>query len=314
MSEITVPRRAFLQGCAMLSGVLAAGSVGGWGLNNLARKLASNDPKTDSLASSTGELYEALKKQIYEYKPPFEAQRKTVELRDFPLIRARRADDFIENLPKELELIINLIDQKVDDPIINPNLSDLPWFVIAGDLDYFRPPTLRQILSRLYTDMSGGFLEVNTQAIQTDTFAYLSDTTYGLNNGLPQLKKTVITFNADAIETNLYPSLENKSVKLPISNLQLLIVLLYEYGHRLSNIQDIVLLQKTGFFQRFPSQSPDDAKATIEEFREINWKTGYRYSFAQNQLIMEFQRAIAALAGDPNGKVVGLERNESLDI
>lgn len=225
--------------------------------------------------------------------------------KDFPL-KYPTAEEFIGQALKCVDRLVSLLGNKESDPFINPDLSALRWFkeVKAG---YFNPPTLLQLLKRLSEDIKSGFVVL--EAVESDYPAsQWTETFINPDDDVPHLNKTHILLSK-GIQNECYPDLHNPSKKVTISNLGITTLLLYEYGGRLQKLASLIFLRdKEKKFEGVRDLTPEIVNKAIETEEQRLFDNGYRRSRDQNVLQLALARSIAAIAGNPQARVVGLER------
>jgi len=302
--QYTLSRRNFLEGA--FAGALAAGPIGWWFGQTVSQQ---PDPRLVVLNDAVGKLPVPA-----EYTPSFQEKRPIVALskEQFPVVPIHSTEEFFSRVKDDLAILITRVAERQSDPDVNPDLSALPWFIYTSGLDYFQPPTLLTLLRDLQNDLNKGFVELEKVTDPSYSPMAAVRSVYRTGDKAPFIWRTVISFNTRAIAQETYPGLDNPSLRVPITNLNLLLILFYEYGNRFQDIWIITYLNKVGFFNQFPVYSEAEAAKVIDDFKALmKQEKAFRFSAAQNYMQMALHRSIAALAGDSNGKVRGLERNEN---
>lgn len=234
-----------------------------------------------------------------------------LENKDFPLAYPS-VEEFIRQTPECVERLTGLIERHQDDPLINPDLSTLRWFKEVN-ADYLKPPNLLSAMKCLLNDL-GDTNWVLLEKWEQGGLSAGNRTDIQIRKGSPDLGRTHIVYDSEDIKNARYSCLDNSDKVVPISNLSLTVLTLYEYAGRLQDIATLVSLKNRKIFDNIYPLTEEAVKKAIKDENDELFKTGYRLSCDQNILQLALVRAIASLAGNPTGKVVGLERHMGWNI
>lgn len=229
----------------------------------------------------------------------------------FPLVYPT-GEEFIVRALSCVEQLASLIETRKNDLFVNPNLPALRWFREVND-GYLKPPTLLQVFEILKSDLRNKLVVLKKWDMPIGRVGNWTDIFIG-TDGQPYLEKTHIVLNCDGVRNDRYPSLDSPQKMVPISNLGLTAWVLYEYGSRLQDITTMIFLNNSGRFNGIKGLTPEKVRAEIERANQASFQTGYRRSRDQNLLQLAFVRSVAALAGNPSGKVVGLESHMDWEL
>lgn len=270
---------------------------------------------------------------IATYEPAFNQQRPLVE---FPreTLSVHEVSDLDEYLDKglqqDLQKLLGHLEQFASDPIVNPDISVFRWMRMAPNESYFSPANLIQLFRIFVSDSEKKWIEIHAVGdinIPRALAATHTDFVEGPNGS--SLGKTTILLNGDQIREQKYASLKNGTESTGITNLNLIMVLFYEYANRLNTIGSLVYLktllsedQKTAFPGSIRSLAgiladektirAAEVEKHTQELSVQEFASGIRLSSEQNTLVLWLQRAFAASLGDESAKIIGLERNETV--
>jgi hypothetical protein len=244
-----------------------------------------------------------------EYNPPFQETRQAVELKGFDVSYKINVETLKEDLLRDLERLNGLIEQRQDDPNVNPDISHLQWIRDVGDwYGAFQPPTLLQMMRLLEDNIREDWVKVGAiDPDQKDQPIAQIYSTYNIIDGSQHLGDSHIEFCQ-----RWFSGIETYTDKPPLSNLNMLVTLAYEYANRLCTTSNLIMLKNSGFFKENPPQDNDELRALVNKFAAHRKDKGNPQSKEQNIFQYMVHRSIAALAGDPNGIVKGLDHNESI--
>ncbi|PIQ70228.1 hypothetical protein COS55_01335 [Candidatus Shapirobacteria bacterium CG03_land_8_20_14_0_80_40_19] len=133
-------------------------------------------------------------------------------------------------------------------------------------------------------------------------------------SGRPHLRETHIHLNKEDIAASLYPCLENSERQVRISNLGLTVLMFYEYLNRMQKIGLLFGMKEEGCFKNISNLTEEGVKKIVGERGKELILNGYRFSRDQNIGQLALVVSIAALAGNPEAGVVGLERHMNWEI
>lgn len=262
-----------------------------------------------------------LSRGTIDYLPPTDKRRKVVRLPQaiFPTNPLESLPDFFKAAPAYLESTIDIIAKNENDRNFNPDFSHLYTFDMLSQYNEWNPGTLLTTLRLLHQDISNKgknviLVEGNEEDNVKDNMMGRSAATFTpltmSDNNTPRILPSTMSFYPNIL-SQTYPSLENPNENIPISHIGLLPILVYEYMNRLNAIADVSILgDKIQLFQNYHFTTKEFNEAANDLFR-IMHKYGRRYSAENNTVQLGIIRSLAAMAGDPTGKVVGLERSEA---
>ena len=249
-----------------------------------------------------------------EYEPPFQQSRPIVALsdKDFELVRPKTAQEFLNRVTGDLIRIRLLIEERQHDPVVNPDLGDLVWYQQIGKFDFMQPPTLLQYLTILQKDIQDRRVHLGKNAASSiangATEYYLDD------SGKPLIEFSEVNLGEKNMYEERYPDLVRPGQLERISNLNLCLLVAYEYGRRFTDIGILATLINKGYFKENPATNALQVYQVVEGYKRSAFEHGFRHSAVQNYLQLSLHRSLAALSGNPNGRVIGLERNENWPI
>lgn len=227
-------------------------------------------------------------------------------------IERSNAETMINNTPACLDQVIAAISKYDTDPNINPAVDGLLWYNKKyGDRDDLKPANILTLLKLMRKDMAENRFVMQPRDHMSNIGAIAETESEIIVDSIFPIIGTTTTFvGTESVNNDLYPSVQGQE-KVPISNLDLLVLAFYEWGHRQNEIAINTYLQGSGYFKANPvTDSLQGRKAINDESMKIR-EAGIRFSFYQNVLQMGVCRSIATLLGNPVGKVIGLERHES---
>jgi hypothetical protein len=130
-----------------------------------------------------------------------------------------------------------------------------------------------------------------------------------VENGLPLVGTTTTLINNEGVEKGQYPSVGPQSGKVPITDAGLAVLAVYEACHRYNKMAEVSMLQRRDGRIKSPQVlTPESVLHTIEKFETAENQRGFRFAADNNIVQIALIRSLAALAGNPQAKVKGLER------
>lgn len=240
------------------------------------------------------------------YTPSLE--RQSINLDSIPLIYPETAQGAANQLRADLFRFKDLLTEQREDPIINPRLGGLFWQQTAGGFDFLNENTLLEIVTNSCNDIENGLLLIEPTSEGSIGFMYNNQNTHSANGRAYVSTSTIRIPEQSLTQTDVNGSLYS------VSNIQLLVTGLYEYTSRMSYVGLIAQLNSVWYSETNPALTDDQVYQDVEMFKDALFNKGYRRSADQNIVQFAAARSLAALAGDENARLVGLEFLEEVGI
>ncbi|MDO8497485.1 MAG: hypothetical protein Q7S61_02985 [bacterium] len=322
-----ISRSQFIHGASDVIKYVGIGALGTYIGNTVGHKRGYEEALSSVVASYPPQYIDTSQEEAVhkflldgsiDYVPPTEKERPVVSLPEniFPTKPLQSLAEFFKAAPNYLQSLIEIIEANKNNPNFNPDFSHLYTFQKLSRYKKWSPQTLLTTLSILHEDINGGYIalkEGDEKDNVRDNMINRSAATFTPlqidDEYKPRILPSIMSFYPNMLSQK-YPSVENGDENVPISQIGLLPIIVYESMNRYNVIANLEILDRQLELFQDRHFTTDEFYDLEDDLIRVMHKYGRRYSAENNTVQLGMIRSLAAIAGNPNGKVKGLERSE----